>query len=81
MSHRTQLLMEFRACYDRLVAARQAGDEPEVHHAERNFYAAAESLARLVPRLVAELPEREVARPPCEAGPLAPDAGLFSGRP
>ena len=50
---RNELLLEFRACYERLEAARLSGEELALRHAERNFHATAESLARLVPRLVA----------------------------
>ena len=52
MCNRTQLLIEFRACYERLDSARNSGDERALRHAELNFHAAAESLARLVPKLV-----------------------------
>jgi len=81
MSQHTQLLMEFRASYDRLVAARDVGGEAELHHAERNFHAAAESLARLVPRLVASLPEDDLRQKPCEARTLSDAQRQMRGRP
>ena len=48
----THLLEEFRKSYERLAAVRASanGDDAEraVRHAEMNFYAAAEGLARLL---------------------------------
>ena len=51
---RNQMLIEFRACYDRLEAARRSGDVQALDHAERNFYATSEGLARLMPRFADE---------------------------
>ena len=53
MSLRDEVLRDFRASFDRLQTVRACDDtEPEgqeLRHAQRNFDAAAESLARLVP--------------------------------
>ena len=54
MPDREMLLSEFRKCYERLEAVRDAArhDDPaaDVAHAEQNFFAVAESLARLLSR-------------------------------
>ena len=56
MSLRDEVLRDFRASFDRLQTVRACDDtEPEgqeLRHAQRNFDAAAESLARLVPKLI-----------------------------
>ena len=68
MPIRTKLLLELYASYDRVVSARAAAEavandgasveeaQRAVRHAERNFHAAAEGLARQVLRIV---PEKE----------------------
>ena len=56
MSLRDEVLRDFRASFDRLQTVRACGDteveRQELRHAQRNFDAAAESLARLVPKLI-----------------------------
>ena len=52
MADRELLLQEFAKAYERLLAARVAAkerdDENALRHAEQNFHAVAESLARLL---------------------------------
>ena len=54
MADQALLLAEFRKSFERLEAVRaQANgseDAYDVEHAEQNFYACAESLARLLPK-------------------------------
>ena len=52
MELRDQLLLEFEAAYRRMEKVRAGGDDGESKHAERNFYACAEALAKRVPMLV-----------------------------
>ncbi|WP_139020395.1 hypothetical protein [Citromicrobium sp. JLT1363] len=56
MSLRDEVLRDFRASFDRLQTVRACGntevERQELRHAQRNFDAAAESLARLVPKLI-----------------------------
>ena len=53
MAVRADLLLAFRASFDELERARLSRqDEGVLRHAERNFYANAEGLARLVPRMI-----------------------------
>ena len=53
MQHSDKMLLAFRDTYDQLIAARRAGDEREIRHAEANFHAAAEVIAKRVPMLLA----------------------------
>ena len=52
MEMRDKLLLEFEAAYLRMEKVRAGGDARETKHAERNFYACAEALAKRVPMLV-----------------------------
>lgn len=59
MPHRAQMMIEFRRAYEEMVNKRTRTmtdtDERDLRHAERNFYAAAEALARQVPTIVEKL--------------------------
>lgn len=44
-----RLIAAFKAAYEELQYARQAGTGNEIAHAERNFYAASEAFARRLP--------------------------------
>ena len=48
LDQRTELLIEFRQRYEKLEAARQSKSYPDIQHAQRNFQAASEALARRV---------------------------------
>lgn len=64
MAERTDLLIAFCASFDRMERARAGCDDlNEIRHAERNFYANAESLARLVPRLIDSSPAEQERAP------------------
>ena len=52
MELRNALLRDFEAAYNRLKTARSSGDESAIRHAEGNFQACAESLAKRVPMLL-----------------------------
>ena len=52
MEMRDAFLREFEAAYLRMVEARTGNDAQQVRHAERNFYACAEGLAKRVPMLI-----------------------------
>ena len=59
MPHRAQMMIEFRRAYEEMIEKRtrttRDTDERDVRHAERNFYAPAEALARQVPTIVEKL--------------------------
>ena len=54
MGQRDELLKAFRASYDRVIRAREGGDEREIRHAEVNFHIAAEVIAKRVPYFLSE---------------------------